>query len=316
MIALILLCIASIAYGENSQIIRELFPVEVEGKFGYIDKTGKIVIAPKFDYASGFTEGLAEIRVGNPETGLFGYIDTSGKIVIKPKYQSAGTFSEGVAIVSDPKGQVIIDKNGKHLLRLNLDMAELGFSEGLAAKALIFKEKIGVFYGFIDKTGKVIIPPTYRHASNFSEGVAAVEEDSNVRKKFRKTGYINHNNQWVIAPQYRFAKEFHEGLAAAFPEKDKCGYIDKKGIWVLPATYKHCGDFSEGLASVSLENFTGYINAKGEMVIAPQFLNAKKFSGCLAEVEVPTDNEFKILRGYINRSGKFVWGPKTYRWEP
>lgn len=315
MIALILLlCIASIAYG--SPKTRELFPVEMDGKYGYIDKTGKIVIAPKFDYASDFREGLAGIRVGNPETGLFGYIDTSGKIVIKPKYQSAGTFSEGVAIVRDQKGQVIIDKNGKHLLRLNLDMAELGFSEGLAAKALIFKENVGVFYGFIDKTGKVIIPPTYRHASNFSEGLAAVEEDSNVRKKIRGKGYINHNNQWVIAPQYRFAKEFHEGLAAAFPEKDKCGYIDKKGNWILPPTYRHCGDFSEGLASVTLKKFTGYINAKGEMVIAPKFLNAKRFSGGLAEVEAPTNDEFMVTRGYIDRSGKYVWGPKTYQWEP
>ncbi|MBK5273763.1 MAG: WG repeat-containing protein [Desulfuromonadales bacterium] len=317
MIVLILLCIASIAYGDNSQKSRQLFPVEVDGKYGYIDKAGQIVIAPKFDYASDFIEGLAEIRIGSPESGLFGYIDIGGKIVIKPKYQSAGTFSDGVAIVRDNKGLVIIDKKGKNLLRLELDMAELGFSEGLAAKALVFKDKVGVFYGFIDKTGKVIILPKYRFARNFSEGLAAVREDKG--RKVGKDGYIDKNAQWIIAPQYDRATDFHDGLAAVFVGKvgeEKCGYIDKKGAWVLPATFRHCGDFSEGLASVALEGFTGFINPKGEIVIAPQFLNAKKFSGGLAEVEAPTDDEFKVLRGYINKSGKYVWGPKTYRWEP
>jgi len=315
LIMLIFLCIASVAYSDNSS--RHLFPVEVDEKYGYIDTTGKIVIAPKFDYASDFTEGLAEIRIGDRESGLFGYIDTTGKIVIKPKYQSTGTFSDGVAIARDNKGLVIIDKKGKTLLMLEIDMAELGFSEGLAAKALVFRKKVGVFYGFIDKTGKVIIPPKYRFARNFSEGLAAVEEDKS--PLIRKHGYIDKNAKWVIAPQYDRATDFHEGLAAVFVGKvgeQKCGYIDKKGAWVLPAAYRQCGDFSEGLASVALEGAAGFINPKGEMVIAPQFLNAKKFSGGLAEVEDSTDDEFKVTRGYINKSGKYVWGPKTYRWEP
>lgn len=43
---------------ETKQSIR-LFPVEQSGKFGYIDKTGNIIIKPQFDSAWDFSEGLA-----------------------------------------------------------------------------------------------------------------------------------------------------------------------------------------------------------------------------------------------------------------
>jgi hypothetical protein len=50
----------------------------------YIDKTGKIVIQPKFDAAEDFSSGLAQVRIGDWETGKYGYIDKTGKYVWKP----------------------------------------------------------------------------------------------------------------------------------------------------------------------------------------------------------------------------------------
>lgn len=44
------------------------------GKHGFIDKRGKFVINPQFDYAFAFSEGLAVIRVGDDKTGKWGYI--------------------------------------------------------------------------------------------------------------------------------------------------------------------------------------------------------------------------------------------------
>jgi hypothetical protein len=37
------------------------FLVNVSGKFGFIDKIGKLVINPQFDYASSFAAGLAVV---------------------------------------------------------------------------------------------------------------------------------------------------------------------------------------------------------------------------------------------------------------
>ena len=304
----------SMAYGdEASSKPRVLFPVDVEGKYGYIDKTGQIVIEPKFNYAEDFSEGLAIFRIGDDETGSFGYIDTTGKIVIKPRFKGAVSFSEGVAIADDGKGKGVIDKSGKYIFRLKLKTGEAeGFSEGLAATSLGWKDNYGDYYGFIDKKGKVIIPGKYHRARNFSEGLAAVEEYGKGQKRWGKSGYIDKKDQWAIAPQYFNAGDFKEGLAPVYPEKHKCGYIDKKGSWVVQPFFETCRSFSEGLAAVKINNKFGYIDKKGEVIISPKFTNADGFSGGLAIVNAPGDDDFTFKLGYINRSGNYVWGPKSY----
>jgi len=57
-----------------------LAAVKVGGRFGYIDKTGRVVIPLQFDSAGEFSDGVAEVEVG----GEFGYINTSGKYVWEP----------------------------------------------------------------------------------------------------------------------------------------------------------------------------------------------------------------------------------------
>src|SRR5579862_394911 len=59
----------------------DLFPVDVKGKWGYIDEKGKIVIEPTFESAANFTEGLAAVKAN----GKYGYIDRTGKFVIQPE---------------------------------------------------------------------------------------------------------------------------------------------------------------------------------------------------------------------------------------
>jgi hypothetical protein len=51
----------------------------------------------------------------------------------------------------------------------------------------------------------------------------------------------------------------------------------------------------------------GYIDTSGKMVIEPQFKDALFFSGGLANVSPPTDEEIRGIWGYIDKSGKFVW---------
>jgi len=72
-----------------------LAAIKRDGKWGFIDKTGKVVIAPQYDYVRQFSEGLAAVQ----KDGKFGVIDKTGKEVIASQYDNAYFFSEGLAMV-------------------------------------------------------------------------------------------------------------------------------------------------------------------------------------------------------------------------
>lgn len=85
--------LAPVEFGKQSQ---EPGKWDASGKIGFIDKTGRMVIAPKFDGTWGFSEGLAPVQAGDK----WGYIDKTGQMVISAKFDSAGVFSDGLARVS------------------------------------------------------------------------------------------------------------------------------------------------------------------------------------------------------------------------
>ena len=55
-------------------------------RHGFIDRTGALVIDPRFDDARDFSEGLAMVKTA----GLWGYIDTDGAVIIPPAFEEIG----------------------------------------------------------------------------------------------------------------------------------------------------------------------------------------------------------------------------------
>jgi WG containing repeat len=69
-----------------------------DGKSGYIDHSGAWAIAPQFEFAKDFSEGLAPVAIANHK---WGYIDKTGKLILPAIYYWAEPFSEGLAAVAD-----------------------------------------------------------------------------------------------------------------------------------------------------------------------------------------------------------------------
>lgn len=81
------------------------------GKYGFKDESGRVVIPCQWVDAGGFSEGLAEVQDSN---GKWGYIDKGGREVIPCQWADAGVFNEGLAEVQDSSGKYgYIDKSGK-----------------------------------------------------------------------------------------------------------------------------------------------------------------------------------------------------------
>jgi len=169
-------------------------------------------------------------------------------------------------------------------------------------------------WGYIDGTGKVVIPPRFGKAEPFSEGLAAVCEHG--AGSMNRCGYINKSGVFVIPPKYFAAKSFSDGLGAVdvyYDKKDPetgifgaCGYVDKSGKTVIPLRFNFCSKFSEGLAAVvNAKGNAGYIDKEGRWVIQPQFRTARPFIGGYALVTV--QGFLGILDSkWIDRSGNFV----------
>ena len=86
--------------------------VKLNGKYGFIDKTGREVIPCKYDDAESFHEGFAAVKLN----GKYGFIDKTGREVIPCKYDYTFKFSEGFAAVELNGKYGFIDKKGKPLL--------------------------------------------------------------------------------------------------------------------------------------------------------------------------------------------------------
>jgi hypothetical protein len=77
---------------------------------GYVEKDSRAVRIPlQFEVAEPFSEGLAAVRI----EGRYGFIDTTGKIVIAPRFQAAGPFAGKYAEIRLDNASGIVNRSGK-----------------------------------------------------------------------------------------------------------------------------------------------------------------------------------------------------------
>ncbi|MEP7039366.1 MAG: WG repeat-containing protein, partial [Acidobacteriota bacterium] len=156
-----------------------LLPVRVKEKWGYINEKGKIVIKPRFWAVGDFSEGLAEVR---DEEGRFYYIDKTGKSITNGKtYRFADDFSEGLAAVQENPNDKIgfINRSGSVVIKPRFD-SFTGKIIGSFTNDLNYVYLNGKI-GFIDKRGNFVIKPifdgdTTLNATPFSERLATIRQ--------------------------------------------------------------------------------------------------------------------------------------------
>ena len=131
--------------------------VEVNKKWGSINEKGKYIIVPKFEYLGGAHNNLLSFREGNE----YGFVDTLGKEKINPQFDWVDDFSEGLCVVRNSKGKHgYIDTAGKLIIPFQFDYA-YKMENGNA------KVELNNLWGEIDKNGKIIVKPTHKYATDW-----------------------------------------------------------------------------------------------------------------------------------------------------
>lgn len=163
-------------------------------------------------------------------------------------------------------------------------------------------ELIGHAYGFIDRTGQVIVPPACNRAfSGYRGDWASVERDG-------KQGFVNLRTRQFTGLIFQRGDVyfFREPLFSLGPEPvmqdGKYGYVDQAGRTIIPFRYELARQFDDhGLAVVKIDGRFGFIDRRGEFAIPPQFEHEPEFnSGGLASVSLGG------LWGVIDRRGRLV----------
>jgi len=283
-------------------------PVLRDGKWGYIDHSGAIAIAPQFEEVGFFYEGRAAVR----QNGLWGYVDEIGSVVIQPTFSLATRFSSGLAYVRrgapgdttsasvyiNTSGQVVFECTGTRAdVRLSSARCGRQFFEGFVAEAIeVFrcvdeagrpidkeypcKAVLIDSWGYYDKSGALTIRgPFHSGLSRFSGGLAAVHPYGQ-----KLMGFINSAGTFVVPPKFERAEAFSDGLAAV-KTGGLWGFIDVTGKQVVEPRFQSASSFSGGRAVVGLGGgLWGYIDKSGTTVIPPRFKDAGPFSEGLAAV--------------------------------
>jgi S-layer homology domain/WG containing repeat len=244
-----------------------------ERAYGFLDRQGKVAIAPQFRQVGNFSEGLASVTKGEQ----VGFIDPQGTVVIAPQFDQAQPFKEGLAAVRRGVRWGFVDRTGQLVVPWQPYEAS-AFSQGLARIAVPDARGI-IRYGFIDRRGLVVIPPEYDSAESFVSGFAAVSRyDSTTWSN--KTGYLDTTGVWALTDAVgRGNASFSEGLAARQLD-DQFGYINPTGQWAITpqqlaanpfGPIQAAGQFQSGFAVVTIGDRQGLINRQGQVVVPPLY---------------------------------------------
>ncbi len=136
--------------------------------YGVIDKEGMWKVRPKYDDISDFSRGLAAVCLN----GKKGFIDINGNVVIPLVWDTVTSFGTGglaFARANYPMVSCMIDASGKQQLMLPL---ECQYARSFSENMLAAKGEQG--WGYIDREGKWVIAPEYDEIGDFSDGVAPV----------------------------------------------------------------------------------------------------------------------------------------------
>lgn len=295
-------------FDEVMPFYSELALVIQDGKCGYINISGELVVPFVYDFGSPyFIDGYTQVGID----GKTGCINSQGELVVPCEYDGVGYFSEGLIDVEQDGKFGYVNTSGELITPVVYDSVS-DFHNGFGGVECQGK------WGLINAEGKLITSLIYDAVDCFYNGLAMVERDG-------KYGWINESGEEVVPCIYddiltyvdehlRMHVAFQDGVATVKLD-DKWGFIDMKGEVVVPFIYNdaeiiykqdysvnlnYWGSYS-GYVCVDRDGERGFLNTRGEEIFP-----------CIYETIWYLSDDFAIISqgekyGIINREGEMVY---------
>jgi hypothetical protein len=262
----------------------QLYPFENKELIGFIDSTGKTLIAAEYDAASGFSEGLAVV---NRNDSVF-YINKENINPFNKFYNDAYVFKSGIAAVKEAGKWAFINRQGQIIKADYEEINEL--SED------IYIVKREGKYGATNHFGQIIIEPRFEKLGDFKNEFAYYNENG-------KYGFVS-NTGVIHKPEFDWISDFSDKKNALFKQNNLFGIVNTNGEAVLPAEYDLILKGANNIYVVVKNNVYGFFNGSGCFMsqITYEFLKEKP-------AEFYTNGKaFKLIKkgqqGLIDGNGK------------
>ncbi len=267
-----------------------LLPYRANGRWGYKNTSGQVVIQPRFSAGLEFDGEAALAAVNTTGEARYGLIDRRGDWLLEPVWEDAMPFSEGLTAFKQDGRWGYADQEGNIVAEPEYDEAG-AFHEGRA------RVRLGDKWGYIDKAGDIVIEAVYDSAADFAEGRAfAIQLGADVERPV-----IDLQGEQVARLRTATGTRYSEGLAMVDLNEGKFGYVGLDATLAFNTTFQEARDFSEGLAPVRQDSNWYYINPEGESAFEASYADANVFSEGLAAVRAVGGKY-----GYIDVQGEAV----------
>lgn len=160
---------------------KTVYTVKLNNKYGFVDRQGKVLIAPRFNGIDAeFTEGAITTW---GEKGV-GFVNDKGVEIVKPTYNSSRSFKNGLAAVAKKGKWGFVNKTGKEIIPLIYD--EVDNFDGKSIKVKLNGKEMK-----IDAKGKPIAAKTTATKKATASKTAEISVTGNkkidtLRKEFNK----------------------------------------------------------------------------------------------------------------------------------
>jgi hypothetical protein len=222
---------------------KRLYRIQENGKYGFIDSLGNVVITPQYKYVSDFTkDGYALIissmnSVNDNISIKYGYINKKNKLVID---------TTNVYSISKKAFLLYHNLDADKLIKA-YNKGELSFTASFLNELLLINDRfvyqdhqscLGYKFGYKNSNNEIVIPANYSYCRAFIEDVAFVKEAlkyDTQRDKDYLTPFINSyslidkNGNYISERAFVWTQDFNGGktwVKKAVLRKEENGEID------------------------------------------------------------------------------------------
>jgi hypothetical protein len=284
-------------FQQAGSLVDGLARVTLDGKFGFIDRSGRFAIEPAFDKTWPFERGVG--RTWAERDGVVGVIDKTGAWVFRTGYQQIS-----LAVVSSKDRTVfgwhfkdagrwgLLDLDGRVVLAADFDQHVQRCEDGrLVAyrnkEWLYFKAdgsplqppggrlvgascgaappytlKIGDKFGLVDVSSSQITPVRFDAIIWADRGVKNVKVDG-------KWGRIGYDGHWLLEPKFDYLSTGAELFVASVDGKR--GFMRSDGSWMVAPKFDAAQRRDKDTAFVTLSGATGVLRLEDQSwAVAPR----------------------------------------------